>query len=97
MSETLFKLDFTLGYRTMIINLNVTICDANNVSELNIVRRMHACKKVLLALVLVHSTVVDTIFDTSSTILVMVPVDAGFPGAWVPFDLLGQPLHCTLH
>ena len=29
---------------------------------------------------LVHSTVVDKIFDTALTILVMVPVDAGFLG-----------------
>ena len=70
MSETLFKLDFTLAYRNMIINLYVTICDA--------IRRINACKKILLSLALVHSTVVDTIFDTSLTILVMVPVDAGF-------------------
>ena len=48
-------------------------------------------KKILLALVLVHSTVVDIIFDTSSTILLMAPVDAGFSGGSVPFHLLGQP------
>ena len=62
----------------MIVNLNATICNANNVSETNIVRRIHACKKIFTSLV--HSTVVDTIFDTFSTILVMVPVDAGFLG-----------------
>ena len=62
----------------MIVNLNATICNTNNVSETNIIRKRHASKKCLLALV--HSTVVDTIFDTSSTILVMVPVDAGFFG-----------------
>ena len=60
----------------MIINLYVTICDADNVSETNIVRRINACKKkILLALVLLHSTVVDSIFDTSSTVMVMVMQD----------------------
>ena len=48
-------------------------------------------KKVLLALVLVHSTMADAIFDTSLTILVMVPVDAGFFEGLAPFCLLGQP------
>ena len=37
-------------------------------------------KKFLPALVC--STVVDTIFDASLTILVMVPVDAGFSGGF---------------
>ena len=53
-------------------------------------------KIFLLALVL-HSTVVDTIFDASPTILVMVPVDAGFLGGLIPCHLLDQPLHCTSH
>ena len=80
-SMTFFKLDFTLGYRNTIVNLNATTCNVNNGNEMNIIRRIHACKKTfLLALVLVHSTVVDTIFDTSSTILVTAPVDAGFFG-----------------
>ena len=57
MSETLFKLDFTLGYKNMTIKLCTTICGADNESETNVVRRINACKKNLLALVLVHSTV----------------------------------------
>ena len=53
----------------MIINLCTTICNTNNKSETNIVKRINASKKILLALVLVHSTVVDIIFDISLTIL----------------------------
>ena len=41
-------------------------------------------QKILLAIV--HSTVVDTIFDASLTILVMVPVDAGFFGGLDPIS-----------
>ena len=73
-----FKLILTFKYKSTIVNLNVTICIANNVSETNAFRNRHACKKILLALVC--STVVDTAFDASSTIPVMVPVDAGFFG-----------------
>ena len=90
-SETLFKLDFTLGYRNITMKLYTIICSGNNESETNIIRRMKPHKKILLALVLVHSTVVDTIFDTSSTILVMVPVDAGFSGVWIPFTYRANP------
>ena len=75
-SVTFFKLNFIFGIKNMIVNLNATICDANDVSETNVIRRIHVCKNILPALV--HSTVLDTIFDTSSTILVMVPIDAGF-------------------
>ena len=39
-------------------------------------------KNILLALVC--SIVIDTAFDASLTILVMVPVDAGFSGGYVP-------------
>ena len=45
-----------------------------------LLRGLKLIKIFLLALVLVLSTVVYTIFDTSLTILVMVPVDAGFSG-----------------
>ena len=81
----------------MIINLCTTICDANNESETNIVRRINACKNVFL-LALVHSTVVNIIFDTSSTILVMVPVDAGFSWGLAPILLIRSTLalHLTL-
>ena len=51
----------------------------------------------IFLLALVHSTVVDTIFYASSTILVMVPVHAGFFGGLSSSLLLGQPLHCTSH
>ena len=98
MSETLFKLDFTLWYRNMIINLYITICDVNNASKINIVRRINVCKKIFTALVLVHSTVHDAIFDTFLTILVMVPVDAGFSGGLDPISLIRSTivLHLTL-
>ena len=66
----------------MIVNLYATICNANNVSETNIIRKSNACKIFLLALV--YSTVVDTIFGASLTILVMVPVEAGFFGGLIP-------------
>ena len=69
-------------------------CIANNVNETNVIRNRHACKKNFL---LVHSTVVDTTFDASLMIPVMVPVDAGFLGGLSPSLLLGQPLHCTSH
>ena len=51
-----YKLNFMFGYNSMIVNLNATICDANSVSETNVIRRIHACKKKFL-LALVHSTV----------------------------------------
>ena len=78
MDVAVFILNFTFGYKNTIVNLNATICDAHNVSETYVIRRIHACKKILLVLVL--STVVDTIFDTSLTILFIVPVDAGISG-----------------
>ena len=50
-------------------------------------------KKIFTCLCLcpVHFTVVDTIFDTSLTILVMVPVHAGFSGGLDPICLQAQP------
>ena len=75
----------------MIVSLNATICNANNVSETNVIRKRHACKKIFL-LALVHSTVVDTIFDTSLTILVMVPVDARFFGGLDPISSIRSTL-----
>ena len=45
MSVTFFKLILIFEYKSMIVNLNATICDANNVSETNAIRRIHACKK----------------------------------------------------
>ena len=81
----------------MIVTLNATICIVNEVSETNITRKRHVHNKKFL-LVLVRSTVIDTIVYASSTILVMVPVDAGFSGGVLsPTFLLGQTLHCTLH
>ena len=45
-----------------------------------------------MLLALVHSIVVDTIFDTSLTILVMVPVDAGFFGELYPISFIRPTL-----
>ena len=72
------------------------ICDANTESETNIVRRINAWKKNLLALV--HSTGVDIIFDISLTIMAKVPVDAGFSGELDPILVVRSPLalHLTL-
>ena len=71
-------------------------CDANNVSKTNVIRRIHACKKFFL-LALVHSTEVDTIFDTSLTIPVMIPVDAGYFGGLDPISSIRSThvLHLT--
>ena len=49
-------------------------------------------RKILLALVLVHSTVVDTIFDTYLTMLVMVQDDAGFLGGLDPISSIRSTL-----
>ena len=80
MSVTFFKLILTFEYKSMIVNLNGTIWNANNISQTDIVRKRHVCVKKFFLLALVCSTAVDTIFDASSTILVMVPVDVGFLG-----------------
>ena len=63
------------------MNLWVYICDVNNESDTNVVRRINTCKKFfLLALVHVHSIVLDIIFGISSTILVMVPAEVVYFG-----------------
>ena len=81
-STKFFKLILTFKYRSTIINLNATIYIADNVSEINAIRNRHYCKKILLALVC--PIVIDTAFGASFTILVMVPVDAGFSGGYEP-------------
>ena len=53
-------------------------------------------KIFLFALVLVNSTVVDIIFDISLTILVMVPVEAGFSGGLDPISLVRSTLALLL-
>ena len=55
-------------------------------------------KFFLLALVLVLSTVVDIIFDTFLTVLVIVPIDAGFSCRLAPILLIRSTLalHLTL-
>ena len=62
-SEALPKIDFTILHRNMIINLCATVCDANNESEMNVVIRINACKKIFyLPLSLSISIVVGIIF-----------------------------------
>ena len=83
----------------MAIRLYTVICIAEIESEINVVRRINACKNFfLLALVLVHSTVADAIFDISSTILVMVPVNARFSRGLAPILHIRSTLvlHLTL-
>ena len=46
MPTKFFKLILTFKYKSMIVNLNATICIANNVSETNVIRNRHACKKI---------------------------------------------------
>ena len=64
------------------------VCDVNSESEMNVVIRINACKNFfLLALVLVHSTIVVIIFGVSPAILVMVPVEVVFPCVLGPVTL----------
>ena len=46
-SMTFFKLILTIEYKSTIVNLNATICVANDVSETNVIRKRHACKKII--------------------------------------------------
>ena len=92
MFEALLKIDFTISYRSMIMNLWITICNVNSESERTLLEGKNACKKIfLLALVLVHSTVVDIISNISLTILVMVPVEVGFCKGLDPILFISQP------
>ena len=72
------------------------ICDANSESKTNVFTRINACKKILLALVLVHSTIVVIIFGVSLTILVMVPVEVVFLGVQEPIMLSRSTLALLL-
>ena len=88
MSGALPEIHFTDLHRNMIIALWTITCDTNNESETNIVIRINACKKFLLALVLVHSTiVVSIIFGVSLTILVMAPAEVVLSGVLEPITL----------
>ena len=79
MPEALPKRDFTNLHRNMVIIMCTAVCDVNSESKMNVVIRINACKKIfLLALVLVHSTIVVFIFGVSLAILVMVPVEVVF-------------------
>ena len=75
------KLIFIFNIRNTTIVLTVTVCIESNVNEISANRNKHMCKKKLLAL-LCSMALVDTAFDALVTILVMVPVDAGFSGGY---------------
>ena len=79
------KLIFIFNFRNTIIVLTITVCIASNVNEINADRNKHVCKFFLLAL-LCSIALVDTAFDAFVTILVMVPVDAGFSGGYNPIS-----------
>ena len=80
MPEALPKRDFTNVQRNMVIIMCTAVCDVKSESEMNVVIRINACIKFLLALILVHSTIV-IISGVSLAILVMVPVEVVFWGA----------------
>ena len=93
MSKALPKIHFTDLHRNIFIALCTTVCDANSESETNIVIRLNACKKNVLALVLVHSTIVVSItFGVSLTILVMIPLEAVLLGELDPITLFRSTL-----
>ena len=91
MSETLFKLDFMLGYRNMIINLYITICSVNNESEINVVRRINACKKIYLPLSLSILLWLMPFLILSQQSWSWYQLMQGFLGGWIPFHLLVNP------
>ena len=78
----------TLQYRNKTTNSYIVVCKAKCTNEIDDASSMNVCKKILvLALVFLHSVIIDET-DTSSTILVMVPVDAGFWGQQNPVSRL---------
>ena len=84
MSKTLCQPYSTLQYRNKTMNSYVVVCKAKCTNEINDTSSTNVCKKILvLALVFPHSVIIDET-DTSSTILVMVPVDMGFLGQQNP-------------
>ena len=46
MSKALHKRDYTNLHRNMIISMCTAVCDVNSESEMNIVMRLNACKKI---------------------------------------------------
>ena len=75
-----FKLILTFKYTNMIIKLTAAIHIASNVSEINAIRIRQTCKKNFLLALVCSIAPIDIAFDAFSTILVMVPVDAGLSG-----------------
>ena len=54
--------------------------------KINADRNKHICKKIFLLALLCSIAMVDTAFDAFATILVIVPVDAGFSGGYKPIS-----------
>ena len=78
-TPTIFlKLIFIFDFRHMIIVVTVTVCIENNVIGINADRNKHICKRIFPLALLCSIAPVDAAFDALVTILVMVPVDAGF-------------------
>ena len=94
MTKALPKIHFTDLHNNVSITLSTVVCDANNERKTNVAIRMSASKKkFLLALVIVQSTIVASIiFGVSSTILVMVPVEAVLFGGFDPITLFRPTL-----
>ena len=85
--HTIFlKLIFIFNFRNTIIVLTITVCIASNMNEINDDRNKHICKNNCLLALLCSIAPVDTAFDAFATILVMVPVDAGFSGGYKPIS-----------
>ena len=62
------------------MNSYFVVCTVKCATEINNASSTNVCKNILVfALVFLHSVIIDET-DTSSTILVMVPVDADFLG-----------------
>ena len=53
---------------------------------MNADRNKYICKKIFLLAFICSIVPIDTAFDVFATILVMVPVDAGFSGGYKPIS-----------
>ena len=85
-----WRLTFTFKCTNMDMNLTTTNCIVSTVSEISTIRYRHTCKNILLALIC--SIAVDTVFDDSLAILVMVTVDAGFLWGYEPISSIRSTL-----
>ena len=78
MYNTLHEPYSALRCRNKTMNSYIVVCIVKCTTEINDASSMNVCKNILvLALVFLHSVIINET-DTSSTILVMVPVDSVF-------------------